>query len=88
MSNLREAALILAGVLASASAMAAQPAPLVIQNQGSFAVGGTVISSPGVYDPLKPTVQGQTFRGDHAYAFYQIPVNARKLPLVLWHGAG
>jgi hypothetical protein len=25
---------------------------------------------------------------DHAYVFYQIPVNARKFPLVLWHGFG
>jgi pimeloyl-ACP methyl ester carboxylesterase len=67
---------------------AGKPAPLVIQEQGSFAVGGTMISSPGAFDSLKPTAAGQTFRGDHAYAFYQIPVNARRLPLVLWHGAG
>lgn len=26
--------------------------------------------------------------GDHAYVFYQIPVDARPLPLVFWHGAG
>jgi len=26
--------------------------------------------------------------GDHAYVFYQVPVNARKLPLVVWHGHG
>ena len=26
--------------------------------------------------------------GDHAYVFYQVPVNARKLPLVFWHGHG
>ena len=46
-------------------------------------------ASPGVFDPLKPTAPaGQTYRGDHAYAFYQIPQNPRKLPLVLWHGAG
>jgi hypothetical protein len=25
---------------------------------------------------------------DHAYVFYQAPVNARKLPLVFWHGHG
>ena len=31
---------------------------------------------------------GQTYHGDHLYAFYQIPVNARSLPLVMWHGAG
>jgi hypothetical protein len=83
--------LISAGMIASTSAVAAgdgKPAPLVIQEQGSFAVGGTVITNPGTFDPYKPTPDGQTFRGDHAYAFYQTPVNARKLPLVLWHGAG
>ena len=31
---------------------------------------------------------GQTFHGDHAYAFYQIPVDARPYPIVMWHGAG
>jgi hypothetical protein len=31
---------------------------------------------------------GRTFHGDHAYVFYQVPVDARGLPLVLWHGAG
>lgn len=83
--------LISAGMIASTSVMAAEagkPAPLIVQEQGSFAVGGTVITNPGTFDPNKPTPDGQTFRGDHAYAFYQIPVNARKLPLVLWHGAG
>src|ERR1044072_3856061 len=84
--------LVAAGIVGSPSAMAAEarkPAPLVIQEQGSFAVGGTIIENPGVFDPYKPALPaGQTYRGDHAYAFYQIPVNARKLPLVLWHGAG
>ena len=63
-------------------------APLVITEQGSFAVGGTVITNPGVYDPIKRTPEGQTFHGDHAYVFYQIPVKARKYPLVMWHGIG
>jgi len=63
-------------------------APLVIAEQGSFAVGGTVITNPGVYDPIKRTPEGQTFHGDHAYVFYQIPVKARKYPLVMWHGIG
>lgn len=62
--------------------------PLVIQKQGSFAVGGTVITNPGIFDPYKPTPEGQTFRGDHAYVFYQVPVKARKYPLVMWHGIG
>lgn len=65
-----------------------KPAPLIIQKQGSFAVGGTVFTSPGTFDPVKRSPEGQTFHGDHAYVFYQIPVNARKLPLVLWHGIG
>ncbi|PVD49527.1 alpha/beta hydrolase [Terrimonas sp.] len=62
--------------------------PLVIEEQGSFAVGGTVITNPGKYDPVKRTPEGQTFHGDHAYVFYQIPVKARKYPLVMWHGIG
>jgi len=64
-------------------------APLIIEQQGSFAVGGTKMTEPGSFDldnALKP--QGQTFHGDHAYAFYQIPVKARKYPLVFLHGAG
>jgi hypothetical protein len=70
-------------------------APLVIQAQGSFAVGGTVVDSPGVFDPIRqggytpaPDPTGQTLHGDHAYVFYQIPVDARPLPLVFWHGHG
>jgi hypothetical protein len=65
-----------------------KPGPLIIQEQGSFAVGGTVVTNPGTFDPVKMSPEGQTFHGDHAYVFYQIPVNARKLPLVLWHGIG
>jgi pimeloyl-ACP methyl ester carboxylesterase len=69
---------------------------LVIKDQGSFAVGGTVITNQGTFDPIKhgafnPTAQsseGQTLNGDHAYVFYQIPANSRKLPLVMWHGWG
>jgi hypothetical protein len=61
---------------------------LFIKEQGSFAVGGSVITNPGTFDPIKRTPEGQTFHGDHAYVFYQIPDNARKLPLVFWHGLG
>ena len=61
---------------------------LVIQKQGSFAVGGTVITNPGTFDPYNQTSEGQTFHGDHAYVFYQVPVDARKYPLVMWHGFG
>jgi len=61
---------------------------MIIEEQGSFAVGGTVITNPGTFDPYNATPAGQTFRGDHAYVFYQIPANARKFPLVMWHGFG
>lgn len=67
-----------------------------IKEQGSFAVGGTVVANSGTFDPIKhgtfnPANQpseGQTLHGDHAYVFYQIPAKARKLPLVFWHGYG
>jgi pimeloyl-ACP methyl ester carboxylesterase len=70
--------------------------PLTIQQQGSFAAGGTVITAPGTFDPIRqgaynpagPDSTGQTLHGDHAYVFYQVPANARKLPLVFWHGHG
>src|SRR4030042_3139001 len=61
---------------------------LLIQEQGSFAVGGTVVTNPGTFDPYNQTPEGQTFHGDHAYVFYQIPAEARKYPLVMWHGIG
>ena len=64
------------------------PAPLVIQEQGSFAVGGTVVTNPGTYNVNRPGPEGQTFHGDHAYVFYQVPPKARKYPLVMLHGAG
>lgn len=63
--------------------------PLTIAEQGSFAIGGKMNTEPGKFDlddALKS--QGQTFHGDHAYTFYQIPVRARKYPLVFLHGAG
>jgi hypothetical protein len=65
-----------------------RPKPLVVAEQGSFAVGGTVVTNPGTFDPVALTPAGQTIRGDHAYVQYQIPVDARRLPLVLWHGGG
>ena len=69
---------------------------LLLKEQGSFAIGGTVVKAPGIFDPIKhgafnPANQssaGQTLHGDHAYVFYQIPQNPRKLPLVFWHGYG
>jgi pimeloyl-ACP methyl ester carboxylesterase len=61
--------------------------PLVIHSQGSFAVGGTVLKTPGDYDNNKPSSAGQSFHGDHLYAFYQVPQDPRALPIVMLHGA-
>jgi pimeloyl-ACP methyl ester carboxylesterase len=80
-----------AGIVLLANSQAAEsgrPAPLMIQEQGSFAVGGKVITNPGAFNPKQPTPKGQTLHGDHAYVSYQIPVNRRKLPLVFLHGTG
>lgn len=93
------ASLMAVFLLTSAGAQGAnkdKPGPLMIQEQGSFAVGGSVITAPGIFDPIKQGAYnpagtdpaGQTLHGDHAYVFYQVPVNARKLPLVFWHGHG
>lgn len=79
---------IYALTIASAFALpAAAFEPLTIVDQGSFAAGGTVLETPGSYDNNAPTEAGQSFHGDHLYAFYQVPQDARPLPLVFWHGA-
>lgn len=62
----------------TASCIKSNDGVLHIAGQGSFAVGGTVLT-----DSL-----GHTFHGDHAYVFYQKPVNTRKYPLVFAHGVG
>ena len=72
------------------------PAPLMIEEQVSFAIGGTIVTAPGTFDPItqgayNPAGQdprGQTLHGDHLYVFHQRPADARRLPLVFWHGHG
>jgi hypothetical protein len=47
----------------------------MIQEQGSFAIGGSVITAPGTFDPIRQGASnpagadpsGQTLHGDHAY---------------------
>uniref|UniRef100_Q023E7 AB hydrolase-1 domain-containing protein n=1 Tax=Solibacter usitatus (strain Ellin6076) TaxID=234267 RepID=Q023E7_SOLUE len=73
---------------ASGQGVKTKAEPLMIQEQGSFAAGGKVITNSGAFNPKQPTPAGQTLHGDHAYVFYQIPVNRRKLPLVFLHGTG
>ncbi len=62
--------------------------PITLKTQGSFAIGGGFVTNPGTFDPIALTPAGQTIHGDHAYVQYQIPPDARKHPLVMWHGGG
>ena len=87
-SNLMNALILLLTITITSSCGTTKSEQLIIQEQGSFAVGGTVITNPGTFDPYNQTPEGQTFHGDHAYVFYQVPVKARKYPLVMWHGIG
>ena len=75
-------------VLCQAMVLAAQE-PLVIQEQGSFLAGGSTLTDSGnfVFSDLW-SQSGQTAYGDHAYVWYQVPVNAKKLPMVFLHGGG
>jgi len=52
-------------------------APIMIQKQGSFAVGGKVLGDPDT----------RSLHCDHGYVEYQIPVNPRRINLVMWHSA-
>lgn len=61
--------------------------PLVIREQGSFAIGGTVSKMAGTYNNNAPTAEGQSFHGHHAYGSYQVPSNPKPLPIVMLHGA-
>jgi pimeloyl-ACP methyl ester carboxylesterase len=65
------------------------PSGITIAEQGSFFVGGRKVQAPGVYDPDKSALSiddGQTFWIDQMYVQYQVPVNPRKLPIILVHG--
>ena len=76
--------LLIGGILFSVfiSSCVSNKGLLIIKEQGSFAVGGSVIKNEGTFDPIKRTPEGQTFHGDHAYINYQIPAKTRKYPLV------
>ena len=83
--NVLRAGLLSTGalVLLAAALVAAQAqrqgasAPLTIQKQGSFAVGGKILGDPNA----------QSLHCDHGYVDYQIPVNPRRVNLVMWHSA-
>ncbi len=88
LSNKMATIVVTLAMFSSANAQNKQK-PMVIEEQGSFAIGGTKKMEEGKFDlsnALAP--QGQTFHADHAYVYYQIPQKARKYPLVFLHGAG
>ncbi|KAB2703269.1 alpha/beta hydrolase [Brucella lupini] len=87
LKNAVSALLFTSFLASSGAAMADQMEPLTIQEQGSFAIGGKVVETPGTYNNNAPTAEGQSFHGDHLYAFYQVPQNPKPLPIVMLHGA-
>ena len=61
--------------------------PIMLETQGSFAIGGKKVKHAGIFTEknfLSP--DGQFAYGDHLYCFYQIPVKARKYPIIFQHG--
>ncbi len=90
-------AVVMAGAGNQATAQEAQGGgrggdrgPIVIEKQGSFYYGGRTITAPGTFEPTQPFGDntGEIFDVDKGYAFFQIPPNARRYPLVMWHGGG
>jgi hypothetical protein len=71
------AAVLATGYLTAQSARQGPSAPITIQKQGSFAVGGTILGDPAT----------KSLHCDHGYVDYQIPVNPRRINLVMWHSA-
>ncbi|QGY48195.1 alpha/beta hydrolase [Maribellus comscasis] len=80
--------LLLIAIISFSSCKTTREDVMIIKDQGSFAVGGTVKENPGTFNTITRTPEGQTFHGDHAYVFYQIPAETHKYPLVMWHGIG
>lgn len=82
---MRKTFLMLGGALLAAlwlasphNGLAQEEKPIALKTMGSLFFGGMVTKGPG----------GETFHGDHGYAQFYIPHNAREYPLILWHGVG
>ncbi|MBQ7475975.1 MAG: alpha/beta fold hydrolase [Selenomonadaceae bacterium] len=83
----KNAVLTLALAAGIFSANVVDAKPITLETQGSYAIGGTTIQHDGTFSTknfLSP--EGQKAYGDHAYVFYQIPVNAKKYPIIFQHG--
>jgi hypothetical protein len=97
MKHLAAFVLITVAIITSACATSAgnnQPGPLLIQEQGSFAVGGTVITAPGTFDPIKqgsynpagPDSAGQTLQRGRAARSTQPTTMTAAPDEQLWFG--
>ena len=85
-----------AGVLALAAAFSSpalsapasqKKSPLVLQEQGSFYVGGRIVTSAAISGTSGPT-PGQ-ISVDHVYVQYQIPQSQKyRYPVIMVHGGG
>ena len=81
--------ILLMTILNESSVVFAFSKPVTIQEQGSFMAGGTVVTTPGVYKDSDPkNFEGETLHGDHAYVFYQKPINTKKNSIIFLHGYG
>lgn len=72
--SVKSAALVAA--LSVLLAGCAAGAPIVLQKQGAFSVGGKILGD-----------EKASLHCDHGYVEYQIPRNARRTNLVMWHSA-
>ena len=70
------AATLLAGLASGCAETNEDASALVIEKQGAFAIGGTVLGDTGA-----------SLHCDHGVAEYQIPPDARAVNLLMWHSA-
>jgi len=68
---------LFSGAGVAATALAAEPAPIVIARQGAFEAGGTMLQGE----------DGRTLSCDHGFVEYEIPTRARRVSLFLWHSS-
>ena len=78
---------VLALLALGVTACAHQPltGPLVLASQGSFFVGGRTVQSDTL-SVLPQYASAGTIAVDQMYVRYQVPVDAKRLPLTLIHG--
>lgn len=55
--------ILLMAVIGFSTCTSSNEEHLIITEQGSFAVGGSVITNPGTFDAIERTPEGQTFTG-------------------------